>query len=252
MSSSTPPADNNADTPAAKQKSKALSDAVISPETVAAYLEQNPGFLNDRPELLVALVPPEQNHGGGVLDMQKFMLELLQGELTRFSSREKTLLAAAESNADVQGRVFAATKALLDAESFEELIKIVLKKIPQMFDISAAALCIEAGDHVPAGATEFGIIVVEPGALDSLMDSGRTVALRADIVGDKAIFGSRASKVRSAALLRLDLGAKVPNGLLALGAESSTGFDPRQGTELLSFFSHVLQRTIQRWLTKST
>ena len=84
------------------------------------------------------------------------------------------------------------------------------------------------------------------------MDSGRTVALRSDIVGDKAIFGSRASKVRSAALLRLDLGAKVPNGLLALGAESSTGFDPRQGTELLSFFSHVLQRTIQRWLTQST
>jgi uncharacterized protein len=252
MSSSTPPADKNADKPDTKQKSKALSGAVISPEIVAAYLEQNPSFLNDRPELLATLTPPEQNHGGGVLDMQRFMLERLQGELKRFGSREQTLLAAAESNADVQGRVFAATKALLDAKSFEGLIKIVLKKIPKMFDISAAALCVESGDHVPEGATEIGIIVVEPGALDSLMESGHSVALRSDIEGDKAIFGSRAAKVRSAALLRLDLGPKIPNGLLALGAKSPTGFDPRQGTELLSFFSYVLQRTIQRWLTQST
>ena len=227
MNRSTPPADK----PLAKQTAKALSGPVISPESVAAYLEQNPGFLNDRPELLTTLIPPEQNHGGGILDMQKFMLE---------------------SNADVQRCVFAATKALLDAKSFEDLIKIILKKMPKMFDISAAALCIEAGDHVPVGATENGIIVVEPGALDSLMGSEHSVALKSNIEGDKAIFGSRATKVRSAALLRLDLGSKVPNGLLALGAKSPTGFDPRQGTELLSFFSYVLQRTIRRWLTQGT
>ena len=248
MNRSTPPADK----PLAKQTAKALSGPVISPESVAVYLEQNPGFLNDRPELLTILIPPEQNHGGGILDMQKFMLERLQGELTRFGSREQALLAVAESNADVQRCVFAATKALLDAKSFEDLIKIILKKMPKMFDISAAALCIEAGDHVPAGATENGIIVVEPGALDSLMGSEHSVALKSNIEGDKAIFGSRATKVRSAALLRLDLGSKVPNGLLALGAKSPTGFDPRQGTELLSFFSYVLQRTIRRWLTQGT
>lgn len=246
MNRSTPPADK----PLAKQTAKVLSGPVISPESVAAYLKQNPGFLNDRPELLTTLIPPEQNHGGGILDMQKFMLERLQGELTRFGSREQALLAVAELNADVQRCVFAATKALLDAKSFEDLIKIILKKVPKMFDISAAALCIEAGNHVPAGATENGIIVVEPGALDSLMGSEHSVALKSNIEGDKAIFGSRATKVRSAALLRLDLGSKVPNGLLALGAKSPTGFDPSQGTELLSFFSYVLQSTIQRWLTQ--
>ncbi len=246
MTSSTPPADKSA----AKPKSKALSGTVISPETVAAFLEQNPDFLNDRPELLAILTPPEQDHGGTVLDMQKFMLERLQGELTRFQTREQNMLDAAKANADVQARVLKAAKALLDAKSFEDLIKIVLKKLPRMFDISTAALCIESGDHLPAGAAEIGIIVVEPGALDTLMESGRTVALRADIEGDKAIFGSRASKVKSAALLRLDLGSKVPNGLLALGAKSPTGFDPRQGTGLLAFFSYVLQRTIQRWLTQ--
>ena len=248
MNRTTPPADK----PLAKQTAKVLSGPVISPESVAAYLKQNPGFLNDRPELLTTLIPPEQNHGGGILDMQKFMLERLQGELTRFGSREQALLAVAESNADVQRCVFAATKALLDAKSFEDLIKIILKKMPKMFDISAAALCIEAGDHVPVGATENGIIVVEPGALDSLIESEHSVALKSNIEGDKAIFGSRATKVRSAALLRLDLGSKVPNGLLALGAKSPTGFDPRQGTELLSFFTYVLQRTIRRWLTQGT
>ncbi|MBK20097.1 MAG: hypothetical protein CMM52_14790 [Rhodospirillaceae bacterium] len=245
MTSSTPPADNSTK----KSGTKAVSSPIISPDSVAAFLEQNPTFVNDRPELLASLIPPEQDHGGGIVDMQKFMLERLQAELSRYQTREQNLLDAAEANGDVQARVIKAVKALLDANSFEALIKVVLKKLPKMFEISAAALCLEAGNHIPEEGADFGIIVVEPGTLESLMDQGRAVALRSDIEGDKAIFGSRASKVRSAALLRLNFGPNIPNGLLALGAKAPTGFDPRQGTELLSFFSYVLQRTIQRWLT---
>jgi len=247
MTSSTPPVDKSMK----KSGSKVLRGTEIVPETVVAFLQQNPAFLKEQPELLAVITPPEQNHGGGVVDMQRFMLERLQSELAGYQTREQNLLKLVQENADIQARSVEAIKALLDAKSFEDLIKIILRKVPKLFDISAAILCIEAGKHTPAGANDIGIIVVEPGKFESLMDTGRSITLRSNIEGDKAIFGSRASKVKSTALLRLHFGPKTPNGFLALGAKSPTGFDPQQGTELLSFFSYVLQRTIQRWLTES-
>ena len=247
MTSSTPPADKSRK----KSGPKELQSADTMPETVEAFLQQNPAFLKERPGLLAVITPPEQNHGDGVVDMQKFMLERLQNELAGYQKREQNLLKLVQENSDIQTRAFKAIKALLDAKSFEGLIKIVLRKIPKSFDISAVVLCIEAGRNTPATAKDIGIIVVKSETLESLMDAGRSVPLRSNIEGDEIIFGPQASKIKSTALLRLNFGPKMPNGLLALGDKSPTGFDPQQGTELLSFFSYVLQRTIQRWLTQS-
>ncbi len=183
--------------------------------------------------------------------MQKFMLERLQSELAGYQKREQNLLKLVQENSDVQTRALMAIKALLDAKSFEGLMKIIFRKVPKLFDISAVVLCIEAGKNTPAAAKDIGIIVVKSETLESLMDAGRSVTLRSNIDGNKIIFGPQAPKVRSTALLRLNFGPKMPNGLLALGDKSPIGFDPQQGTELLSFFSYVLQRTIQRWLPQS-
>ena len=247
MTGSTPPADKSRK----REVSKALQKADVMPQKVEAFLRQNPAFLKERPDLLSIITPPENKYGDGVVDMQKFMLQRLQNELAKYKKREENLLKLIQENSDVQTLTHKATKALLDAKSFEELIRTILHKVPKLFNISAAALCFEAGRNTPAAARDIGINFIKSETLDSLMEAGRSVTLRSNIKGDKAIFGAQASKVKSTALLRLNFGPKMPNGLLALGDKSPTGFDPKQGTELLSFFSYVLQRTIQRWLTQN-
>ncbi|MBO38977.1 MAG: hypothetical protein CMM75_07370 [Rhodospirillaceae bacterium] len=247
MTNSTPPADKSRKKPGSKE----LPVQDILPETVEAFLEKNPSFLKERTDLLAIITPPEKKYGENVVDMQKFMVQRLQNELAEYKKREKNLLKLIRENSDVQTLTHKAVKALLDAKSFEELIKIILHKIPKVFDITAVALCIEAGKSAPATANDLGIIVIKSETLESLMDAGRSITLRSNIQGDKIIFGTQASKVKSTALLRLNFGSKLPNGLLALGHNSSTGFDPQQGTELLSFFSYVLQRTIKRWLIQN-
>jgi hypothetical protein len=72
--------------------------------------------------------------------------------------------------------------------------------------------------------------------------------LRADTRGDKVIFGARASKVRSMALMQLNFGTRAPRGMLVLGASAPDAFDPSQSTDLLAFFAFVLQRCVRRWL----
>lgn len=247
MTRPSPPADK----PRKGSGSKELQIADILPEMVEAFLQQNPAFLKERPDLLAVITPPEQNHGNGVVDMQKFMLERLQNELVGHQKREQNLLKLAQENSDVQTSAHKAIRALLDAKSFEDLIKIILRKIPKLFNISAVVICIEAGKNTPETAKNIGIIVIQPEMLESFMDEGCSVTLRSNIEGEKTIFGPQASKIKSTALLRLNFGPKMPNGLLALGDKSPTGFNPHQGTEVLSFFSYVLQRTIQRWLTQS-
>tara|TARA_R110000787_G_scaffold5253_8_gene19325 strand:+ start:654 stop:1367 length:714 start_codon:yes stop_codon:yes gene_type:complete len=228
------------------EDAKALAGDILAPETVGAWLKRNPGFLNDNPDVLAALLPPDMDHGEGVLDMQRFMLQRLQRELASMTAREQTLLRSAKVNADIQAKIHSAVRALLDADSLEALLGIVTGKLPGLFDVAATALCIERDTALPEEAEKMGVILLPEGALTEILTEDRTVVLRANIEGDERIFGKKAAQVRSTALLKLDLGDRT--ALLALGARVPDGFDPRQGTELLSFFAHALQTCLRRWL----
>ena len=233
---------------ASSDDAKALSSDVVAPEAVAAFLERNPTFLNERPALMSALVPPEFDHGNGVVDMQIFMLDRLRDQLTQTKRRERTLLEATEANARVQTRVYRAAQALLAASSLEGLIRIVVEELPEMFDVAAAALCLETDEPLPKGAAATGLVKLSPGEIDEFFESDETVVLRADTHGEAAIFGAQAEDVRSIALMRLDFGSKAPDGVLVLGSNAIEAFEPRQSTDLLAFFAHILQRCVRRWL----
>jgi len=230
------------------EDAKALSPEVIAPEAVAAYLRRHPDFLNEHPDLIAALVPPDFDHGESVVDMQHFMLERLRGELAQAKTRERALLSAAEGNANVQARVHLSVRKLLAARSFEHLIEIVTGELPDILELAATALCVETAEPLPATARDVGVVVLKPGAIDKLLPRGRDIALRSDTPGDKAVFGGNAASVHSVAMMRLGFGIGSPAGLFALGAAARDGFDARQGTELLSFLAHVIQNSIRRWL----
>jgi len=227
---------------------KALSREMLSPDAVAAYLRRHPNFLNEHAELIAALVPPQLDRGEAVVDMQRFMLERLNAEIAQLRVRERNLLAAAEANAGVQARVHAAVRKLLAARSFEHLIEIVSGELPGQLDVAAAALCVENATPLPGKPRDLGVMVLKPGTIDKLVGPRGSVTLRSDVPGDKAIFGGRAQRVRSVALMRLSFGPGAPTGMFALGSAARDGFDKRQGTELLAFLAHVIQNCIRRWL----
>lgn len=234
----------------AKTKTKTPGAEAPTAEAVAAYLKRNPSFLNDRPDLIAALVPPEFDHGEEIVDLQRFMLERMRGDHAQMAARERALLDAAEANARTQARVHAAIEALLGPRSFEGLIGVVSEELPKLFEIKAASLCVETGEPLPGNAGDIGVILIPPGTLDELFEGRAPVVLRSEVRGDKAIFGRKAARIRSVALMRLDFGEGAPRGMLALGSTAPREYDPRQGTELLSFFAHVLQHRIRRWLNR--
>jgi uncharacterized protein YigA (DUF484 family) len=227
----------------------ALSADMLSADSVEAYLRRHPQFLNDHPDLIPLLVTPEFDHGAGVVDLQRFMLQRLKGEIARLRTRERALLAAAEANVVTQGRVHHAVKVLLAATSFQQLIRIAVDELPAMLDVAATAIGVENGERLPGAAGDTGVVVLKPATIDALVGADRAIALRPAVEDDRAVFGTKLARVRSVAMMRLELGPQAPAGLFALGAATADGFDARQGTDLLGFLAHVLQLRIRRWLS---
>ncbi|MHA1107581.1 MAG: DUF484 family protein [Alphaproteobacteria bacterium] len=219
-------------------------------ESVAAYLRAHPDFLAENTDLMTTLTPPQFIRGEGVVDMQSFMLNRLQSEVAQLKSRERNLLAAAESNVNVQSRVHHATGALLNARSFKHLIRVINEELPEMLEVEATALCVETDEKLFGKKDDPGVAVIKPGTIAELFEPETEIVLRPDTPGEAAIFGTAAAQVKSSAMLRLGIGPKVPMALLALGSRAPDGFDPRQGTELLGFFSHVVEHCIRRWLSQ--
>ena len=92
-------------------------DALTS-ETVSAWLRRHPDFLQDNPEVLTFLTPPEFKRGERILDMQRFMLDKVQAELAGLRRREKQLLQAVEGNAAGQSKIHQAVAAIVEAPTF--------------------------------------------------------------------------------------------------------------------------------------
>ena len=82
--------------------------------------------------MIATLTPPSHHQHEGVVDLQRFMLESMREELRSLQSRENRLLEAAEERDVSQSRVQEAALAILEARSFEHLIRTVNERIAQL------------------------------------------------------------------------------------------------------------------------
>ena len=216
----------------------------LTAETVSAWLRRHPDFLQDNPEVLTFLTPPEFKRGERILDMQRFMLDKVQEELAGLRRREKQLLQTAEGNAAGQTKIHKAVAAIVDAADIHALNGLIRTQLPALLDLEAAVLCIEDnGALALAGANAIGA-----GGIANLMGPKQRVLLQAKTVGEPLVFGDEADRVKSVAYLRLRTGGSTPEMLLALGSGRDDGFDPHQATDLILFFADILESRIKQCL----
>lgn len=219
-----------------------------SKNDVRAFLKENTGFLIDNPDLVEYVLAPPREGGAGVVDMQSFMIERLQGEVSELRTNHGELVAASRSNMISQSRIHAAILSILEATTFEHMIEVVTTDLANMLDVEVASLCVESGREVPDVPDVTGVHVVSPGMVDETLGPGRDIVLRAKAEAEHAVFGGAVGLVHSAALLRLPINQFGPMALLAFGSRDEERFHPGQGTELLSFLSRVLTHTMRDWL----
>lgn len=214
---------------------------------VVEYLRRHPDFLTTHPELLRVLASPSRTSGDGVVDMQTFMIERLRAEIERLTDHRAALIATGRAARAAQARVQEAVVAMMAARSLEHLLEVVTVDFLDLLRLDVVTLCVENGaDGKPCAKP--GVRRVEPGLLDAVMgDDGESLFL-ADAPGDERLFGAGAGLARSAALLRIDLGANAPSCLLALGARAPGVFPARGDGVLYAFLARALEHCLRLWL----
>ena len=101
------------------------SPAGPTAEQVLEYLAGHPDFLATHPDLLARLIPPtehKQSRATGIVDFQHFMVRRLQGELAREADERREMITYARTNLNLLTRIHACVLALLEAQSFEQMI----------------------------------------------------------------------------------------------------------------------------------
>jgi uncharacterized protein len=232
-----------------KAAETAADGASVTSEQVAEYLRDHPDFLALRPELFKVMAPPARWTGESVVDMQRFMVETLRGELDGLRGTTHEVIETSRSNMAFQSRTHDAVLALLAAGDIQGFVETVTDELPVLLDVDMAVIGFEPAESLELKCSD--IAGLDDGEVDRLVGVGRDVALIREIT-DAAVFAGGAELVRSAAFARLRPGGAAPTGLLALGLRREGAFHPGQGTELLRFLARVVERCLRRLMDNRT
>jgi uncharacterized protein len=215
-------------------------------------------ILDDRDVMRALITANDRQMGGNIVDMRGIAMERLENRLDRLEDTHRSVIAAAYENLAGTNQIHRAILTLLEQPDFEAFLKALGTEVAAVLRVDRIRLVLESAEATDDSAPnvqklEDVLTIVSPGFVDHYLTAGRsipqrTVTLRQ--VGDSSgrIYGEAADWIASEALLKLDLGEGRLPALLVIGSEDPHQFRPSQGTDLLTFFTAVFERSMNRFL----
>ncbi|PVA10500.1 DUF484 domain-containing protein [Pelagivirga sediminicola] len=216
-----------------------------------------PDVILEDQDLMHALIAAnERAMGGNIVDLRGIAMDRLEARLDRLEDTHRSVIAAAYDNLAGTNQVHRAILRMLDPTEFEAFLHNLGGEVADILRVDSVRLILESvqAETDPAVSRLGDVLTVaEPGFVARYIEGGRSgtrqVTLRQLGGGDTELHGGAAGDIRSEACLRLDFGEGRLPGMLVLGAEDPHQFTPQQGTDLLTFFAGVFERSMRRWLS---
>jgi uncharacterized protein YigA (DUF484 family) len=210
---------------------------------VADYLRRHPKFLKDFPDLAQELVVPREH--GPAASLTAYQLEALRARNQELNERLADLIAIASDNEQLMVRVHSLTVGLLRANTLEETCRSFVAALNEDFHTDLVCLALFR-DPVELPRAEW--LLAAPEGSAALPEFSEFLSRHEPLCGRLAqdkldrLFGKRAGRVESCALLRIgDL------GLLAIGSHDINRFHPGIGTIFLKLIAQTLAAALQRF-----
>lgn len=213
-------------------------------------------ILEDRDVMRALISADERRQGNNIVDLRGIAMERLEARLERLEDTHRSVIAAAYENLAGTNQVHRAVLSLLEPTDFTSFLKNLGGDIATILRVARVRLALEtkdASEDPMLEPLEGVLCAVEPGFIEELLSDGsdvapRKVTLRATTPESRALYGTGGDAIHSEALLKLDFGAGRLPGLLVLGSEDPAQFGAAHGTDLMTFFSSVVERAILRWI----
>lgn len=226
----------------------ALRDAIIAkPDAI----------LDDQAVMQALILADDRSKGDNIIDLRGVAMERLEARLDRLEDTHRSVIEAAYENLSSTNQVHRAILRMLDATEFEAFLHDLGGPVASILRVEVITLVLETAqsDHETGGQHLNGALTLaEPGFVESYLAQGRKgaprqVTLRAAPETRSRIYGEKSDQICSEACMMLDFGAGKLPGLLIMGSVDPKHFSPQQGTEILTFFTGVFERTMRRWLS---
>lgn len=223
----------------------------------AAILAEPDAVLDDK-DLMQALVAAnERARGDNIIDLRGIAMQRLEARLDRLEDTHRSVIAAAYENLAGTNQVHRAILRLLEPVDFEDFLRALGNDVADILRVDRITLVLETtlARKDPAIDKLGGVLtVVEPGFVNAYLAHDRNgqvrdVTLREIRQPEAMIYGTSAGHLRSEACLLLDLGEGRLPGMIVMGARDPRHFTPQLGTDLLSFFAGVFERSMRHWLS---
>ena len=222
-----------------------------------AILAKPDAILDDKDVMNALISANEKSMGGNIVDLRGIAMERLESRLDRLEDTHRSVIAAAYENLAGTNQIHRAILRMLDPMEFELFLRDLGGEVAEILRVDAVTLVLESDDSPDDKVVrrlEGVLRIAEPGFVNDYIDGGRntpsrTVVLRQLQNASSAMFGEAADWIRSEACIKLDFGPGRMPGLLVMGTEDPHQFSPQQGTDLLTFFGGVFERSMRHWLS---
>ena len=219
----------------------------LTVEQVATYLQDNPDFFIQQPEILETLAlsaSPE-----GTISLAQRQVERLQNKAAQLQDQLAALIDNARQNSGLQTRVHQLCLRLMDAQRIEELLPKLISELKQEFNADEVALRLfYTGDEPSLLSTSENIIQLHADdksiqVFDGLLSKQQPVCGRLSKTQKDVLFNEQAEDVKSVACL--PIGHDPCAGILAIASFDANRFHADMATDYLQFLGEVIMRLLR-------
>jgi uncharacterized protein YigA (DUF484 family) len=221
----------------------------LSPELIADYLRDNPGFFNDYPELIAELEIPHER--GVAVSLVERQVSVLREQNQHTKRQLHELIEIARQNEELARRMHQLALTLMDAAEPKDIIKTLYDNLKKNFRADRVVMRLFADPafiDTYAGEEFAGTDAKESSLFKSIIDKRLPLSGRLKRQQQVFLFGDEGDDISSAVMVPLH--GRGWGGVLAIGSFDPERFQPGMGVELLANLGEVLSFIMKPWVVE--
>lgn len=216
-----------------------------TPEQVAEFLRQNPGFFENHADILMNLQIPHP-HGGRAVSIGERQLVAVREKSKILEDKLHELISFGEENDSVSEKVHHLACRLIDAPSLDAVLDTLYLDLLDHFAVPHVAVRLWKVAEENPDTKEFGAVAGEMRQFVEQMTA--PYCGHHAVYESQAWFGEAAPHLKSFALVSLVRDGLV-FGVVALGSEDAKRFYPEMGTLYLTRIGDLVSHSLWRFVT---